>query len=287
MISEKIPERGWIPLYALFVLGRIPTRTKMQKLVFLVQTEGRISGYRFFKNHYGPFSDELEVDLGAFSTSLGLMQTQIVDGMRYPYYLYESTKKGRELGKELSGKLPPNVLQRAEGLIRKYGNQNYQQLLEYVYKKYVIPEETFDDVFSHLSDDLMSLENIWSTWYKEDCPASFLMLAVVEYISKALSKVKDTKDQVLHGVCASCISELTGKLVDLTSNCKTIEKCPFTFRTLFSEISDQIGFLDQYCGKHGIIGSISEIDFSDFIDEEELKRLEDVLAKTRPSELMY
>jgi len=288
MIKVKIPERGWIPLYALQILGKIPTATKMQKLVFLVQTEGKIDGYRFYKNHYGPFSDELEVDVRSFSQSLGLMQTQIVEGAHYPYYVYQPTHKGQQvIGQFMVENVPDDVRERAESLIKKYGSKNYKQLLEYVYKKYVIPKETFEETYSHLTDDLSSLNSIWTNWYRDDCAASFLILAVVEYCSKALSKVKATNEPVLQGVCASSISELTGKIMDLTAHWKSPEECPFSFKTIFSEISDQINFIDHFCGRQGIIGNIAEIDFSDFINEEELRRLEDVLAQTRPSELMY
>lgn len=288
MISKKIPERGWIPLYLLRILDKIPTATKMQKLIFLIQTEGKIDGYRFFKHHYGPYSDELEVDLKAFSESLGIMQTHIIEGANYPYYLYQPTPKGQKLIEYfVEKKIPSDIRKRVDAVIGKYGNRDYQQLQEYVYRKYVIPEQTFEEIYSHLSDDLISLDNIWKTWYRDNCPASFLILAVVEYSSKALSKVKGVNDPVLRGVCVSSISELTARIVDLTSHCETTEKCPFTFKSLFSEISDHINFLDNYCGKHSIIGNILQIDFSDFINEEELRRLEEVLAKNRPSELMY
>jgi len=284
----KLPQRSWLPLYLLYVLGKIPTATKLQKLVFLIQTEGRIDGYRFFKRHYGPYSDELEVDVRAFSQSLNLMQTQIVEGANYPYFLYLPTQKGLNLTEQIvKTEVPKEISKRADAIIKKYGNRSYQELQEYIYTRYVIPEQIFDEVYSHLSDDLISLDNIWKAWYKDDCPASFLILAVVEYSSKALSQLKDIPDPVLRGVCISSISELTAKLVDLTSHCESTEKCPFSFKTLFSEISDHISFLDGYCGKHGIIENILEIDFSDFIDEEELRRLEKILEKTRPADLMY
>jgi len=288
MISKKIPERGWIPLYLLYVLGKIPTATKLQKMVFLIETEGKIDGYSFFKKHYGPYSDELEVDVRSFSESLNLMQTQIVEGARYPYYLYLPTTKGKDFTKRIiQEKVPPKLLKRADAIIQKYGKRNYQELQEYVYKKYVLPEQTFEQMYPRLSADLVSLDNIWNKSYQDDCPASFLILAVVEYGAKALSKLKKVPDPVLRGVCASSISDLTAKLVDLTSHCQAMEKCPFSFKTLFSEISDHINFLDHYCGKHGIMQNIMDIDFSDFMDEEELKRLEKTLEKTRPSELMY
>ena len=288
MISRKLPKRGWIPLYALSVLGKIPTATKLQKLIFLIQTEGKIDGYRFFKKHYGPYSDELDMDVRSFSQSLDLMQTQIVEGANYPYFLYQPTLEGLKLTKELAEtEIPKEIRKRADEILAKYGGKSYQELQEYIYKKYVIPEQVFEDVYSHLSDDLISLDNLWTTLYKDDCPASFLILAVVEYGAKALSKLESVPDPVLRGVCVSSISKLIAKLVDLTSHCETTEKCPFSFKALFSEISDHISFLDNYCGKHGVIENIGEIDFFDFINEEELERLEKVLEKTRPAELMY
>jgi hypothetical protein len=288
MISRKIPERGWIPLYLLHKLRRIPTATKLQKMVFLIETEGRIRGYGFFKKYYGPYSDELEVDVKSFSEPLNLMQDQIIEGVKYPYHLYLATAKGTDFIKEIiKEKISPSLLKRADAIIEKYGNKSYQELLVYVYQKYVLPDQTFQQMYGRLSDDLVSLDNTWSESYQDNCPASFLILAVLEYGAKALSKLKRVSDPVLRGVCTSSISDLTAKLVDLTSHCQGLEKCPFSFKSLFSEISDDINFLDYYCGKHGIMQNIMDIDFSDFMDEEELKRLERTLEKIPPSELMY
>jgi hypothetical protein len=39
--------------------------------------------------------------------------------------------------------------------------------------------------------------------------------------------------------------------------------------------------------KHEVLHSEIECDFSDFMDEEEIRRLEKELAKTKPSEVMY
>ena len=289
MLVEKIPERGWIPLYTLFKLGKIPTAVKLQKLIFLVQTEGHIGGYRFFKKHYGPYSDELNIDVRSFSQSLGLMQMKIIEGTTYPYYLYSATSAGNSFVKEVvMKKLPAEILKRAEEIIDCYKDKNYRELQEYVYRKYVITEETFGEVYPSIRDDLISLNALWEKLYSDDCPAAFLFLAVIEYCSKALSKLNVvTYDQVLRGVCVSSFSELTHKMLDISSSCETSNKCPFSFKTMFSEISDQINFINYYCGKHGIIDNILDIDFSDFMNEEELGRLEKEMAKTRPSELMY
>ncbi|MFA7080735.1 MAG: Panacea domain-containing protein [Candidatus Bathyarchaeia archaeon] len=287
MLVEKIPDRGWIPLYTLFKVGKISAATKLQKLIFLIQTEGKIDGYKFFKHHYGPYSEELVVDVQAFSKSLDLIDVQVIEGTKYPYYEYSPTAKGIETIQEIAAKLSLEDLKRADKIINKYKNKNYKELTEYIYKQYVIPEQTFETLYSSLSADLVSLDNIWEKYYKDDCPASLLILAVVEYSSKALEKLKTTKDPVVRGVCVSSISELTAKIVDLTSSLQTSKDCPFSFKTLLTEISDHINFLDNYCGKNNILPDILDIDFSDFMSEEELQRLEKTLAETQPSELMY
>lgn len=288
MFSEKIPDRGWIPLYTLYKVGKIPTAVKLQKLIFLIQTEGHVDGYRFFKNHYGPFSNELDVDIQSFSESLDLMQMKSVDGSVYPYYLYTSNPKGNALVKEVvEPKIPRETLKRVDEVIARYKDKNYKELQEYVYRKYIINDQTFEEVYPSLSDNLVSLCSLWEKWYREDCPVAFSVLAVVEYCSRILSKLTVKKDPVLRGVCISSISEMTTKILDLTSSWKVSDNCPLSFKSLFSEISDQINFLDHYCGKHEILPNILEIDFSDFMNEEELGRLENELSKTRPSELMY
>jgi len=211
----------------------------------------------------------------------------VIEGTKYPYYEYSPTAKGIETIQEIAAKLSLEDLKRADKIINKYKNKNYKELTEYIYKQYVIPEQTFETLYSSLSADLVSLDNIWEKYYKDDCPASLLILAVVEYSSKALEKLKTTKDPVVRGVCVSSISELTAKIVDLTSILQTSKDCPFSFKTLLTEISDHINFLDNYCGKNNILPDILDIDFSDFMSEEELQRLEKTLAETQPSELMY
>lgn len=288
MLYEKIPKRGWIPLYVLSVLGKVPTATKLQKLVFLIQTEGMVDGYLFHKKHYGPYSEELNVDVKAFSQSFELMETQLIEGKNFPYYLYLPTQKGIETVNEIvKTKISKEDKAKVDEIVKKYGTKNYQELTEYVYKRYVIPEQVFDQIYPELTDDLISLESIWKKWYKDDCPASLFVLAMLEYQSKVLLKLKNIAEPVLRGVCVSSISELTAKLISLTSNCEVSKQCPFSFKSLFSEVSDQISFLDNYCGKQGIIGNIFDIDFSDFLNEEDLKRLEKEIAETPPSELMY
>jgi hypothetical protein len=48
-----------------------------------------------------------------------------------------------------------------------------------------------------------------------------------------------------------------------------------------------VNFLNSYFGKNNISPDILDIDFFDFLNKEELKRLEKTLSETRPSDLMY
>jgi len=285
---RNIPKRAWVTLYLLHKLGRIPTAIKLQKLVFLLQTEGRVGDYRFFKRHYGPYSRELDMDTMSLSKSLKLMRTEIVEGMNYPYYLYSITPEGRKFVENVvKKKIDKEILERASSIIKKYGSMNHWELQEYVYRNYVISEESFKKLYPHLKDDLVSMNILWKERYADDCPASFFILAIVDYATKVLAKVKQKDDAVLRGVCIASVSELTAKLVDLTSTCQTTEKCPFSLKGLISKVSDYINFIDHYCSQHDILENILDVDFSDFLNEEELQRLEKVFKITKPSELIY
>lgn len=285
---RKIPKRTWVPLYSLYKLHKIPTAIKLQKLVFLIQTEGRVGGYRFFEHHYGPYSRELDMDTWSLSKSLKLMRTEIIEGMNYPYFLYSITSRGKKfVDNVVKKKIDKEILERVSNIIKKYGLMNHWDLQEYVYKNYVISKVTFNQLYPHLKDDLISLDIIWKKRYIDECPASFFILAIVEYATKVLAKVKQKDDDVLRGVCIASASELTAKLVDLTSTCETTEKCPFSLKGLFSEVSDHINFIDHYCSQHDILENILDVDFSDFLNEEELQRLEKVFKTTKPSELIY
>lgn len=288
MLSKKIPKRGWIPLYLLSVLGRVPTATKLQKLVFLIQTEGKVDGgYLFHKKHYGPYSEDLDVDVKAFSNSLNLMETRLVEGASHQYYLYTPTDLGRNTTNQLLTTIPEAVKKRVNRVIQNHGEKTYHELLEYVYENYVINETTFDQLYHEISDDLFSLETIWKQWYKDDCPSTLFVLAMIDYQSGLLTKLKSIEEPVFRGVCLSSISELTAKLMTITSSCKSSNKCSLSYKQLFSEVSDQINFLSSYCCKHEIIGDFFDADFCDFLGEEELERLEKELAKTSPTELLY
>jgi len=284
MYELKIPKRSWIPLYSLYLLKNITTALKFQKLTFLIQVEGKLPGYTFFMHHYGPFSRELDVD-SKFLNAINFVDKQIKEGEKYPYFVFSITNEGAKFVENTIEKtIEQPVLDKVMKIIKKHGNKNYLDITEYVYKKYVIPGMASQEIIPHLIEDSASLEHFWKRRYSEECPVSFLILAMIGYIEKAITKLSGIQDPVHKGVCIASISELTAKLIDLTSGCEIPEKCPLSFKHLLSDLSEHISFFDWYCSHHGILESVSDIDFSEFINEEELKRLQKIFQTT---ELIY
>jgi hypothetical protein len=86
--SMQLSERCWIPLLLLKLHGgRIATSLKLQKLVFLIQTEGRVKQrYRFMKRDYGPYSDELTLDMEVLSKNFSMVSIKTnMSASGYPY----------------------------------------------------------------------------------------------------------------------------------------------------------------------------------------------------------
>ena len=149
-----------------------------------------------------------------------------------------------------------------------------------MYRNYVISDrKDFFGIFHHLMDDLASLDFLWKKRYRDDCPASFLILTVIEYSAKVMEKLRKVEDPVCRGVCVASISELVARLIDLTSLC-TSKKYPFSFKHLISDVSEYMRFIESYCSRNGILGRVLDLDFSEFLDEEELERLEKAFQST-------
>jgi len=265
-------KRAWIPFLVLRDLGKIVTSTKFQKLVFLIHVEGRLRGYRFTKYPYGPYSNELEIDM-QLANALGLIKRDFVRGVTHTYYTYELTSEGFQILENVLENISPDRIRKASRVIRKYGEMDYKKLMEYVYKRYIVPREEFRRRSITIRRELDYLKDVWK-WKLVNEPRSIdtiYVLAIIEYAEKALEKAGTrVEDAVILGVCQATVSELIKKLSDLT-----LYALKEHVIRVDPEINEIFDFLQYYCSENNILPVIDELDFSDFIEEEDVKKLEE------------
>ncbi len=176
--QEVIPiagRRDWmvktkdIILYLLFAGGMrsVSGRTRLQKMLFLLENEGQLDARSFAKFgfepwKYGPFSKEASADV-EFLENAGLVQTCRIgpaaepewseleelsqdyadDGGEYsPEQLFAQeefslTDRGAQFVRErIESRIPPKLKQAIADVKKKYNRMSLTSLLRYVYAKY-------------------------------------------------------------------------------------------------------------------------------------------------------
>jgi len=269
----------WIPFLMLKELGEIITSTKLQKLTFLIQVEGRLRGYRFIKYPYGPYSLRLNLDM-FYANCFNLIMIDRKQGLMHEYYTYRLTHEGSEFTEMLLKKVSKDRKKRALEIIRKYGQMDYKKLMEYVYKWYVIPKAKFKVITENIRDISSVLKELWKRRLSEN-PQSISAvnaLAIIEYIEKALEKAESKiEDQVVLGVCIMVARDLLGLLES-----RILDNKYYIIRELDPEINEVFDFFQYYCSEYGILAVIDELDFSEFLTEEEIEQLEEAFREAKP-----
>ncbi|RDZ53390.1 hypothetical protein C5B91_20935 [Haloferax sp. Atlit-10N] len=146
-----------IPLTLAFVGDENPIdgRTRLQKMVFVVQQELVNSGhlnenqlYEFFAYDYGPFSKELAEDIDQ------MIEARLLDEEEVEYdddgnikYLYNLEPDGRELvEQELTAKDVEKVVEKATQIKERFnGDLSLPEVIDEVYAEY--PEYAENSVY--------------------------------------------------------------------------------------------------------------------------------------------
>ena len=88
---------------------RIRGRTRLQKIVFLLEEQGIDFGYEFKPYLYGPYSETLKGNLSML-TELGLVNEESeeieYDGVVHDRYVYSLTTEGRRFADRIEAKSP-------------------------------------------------------------------------------------------------------------------------------------------------------------------------------------
>jgi len=282
-VKPKIlPRRIWIPLLMLRELGKVVTSIRLQKLVFLIQVECRFRDeYDFIEYHYGPYSESLRQDIFVAS-QLGLVRTNVVHGLEHDYYEYELTEDGKAFTESLLKMVDERDVERARAVLRRYGNMDWRELVEYVYREYMKGKDEFRWVAGSLREVYLPImRSVWESELRRN-PGSLgatQVLAVVEYMDHVLGVAEErVEDSVTLGVLASTMKDLTFMLLELTRRLKT----GYVTAEVDPEVDELFEFLQDYCSRKGIAKKIGELDFSEFLDEEGMRRLEEAFRAMKP-----
>jgi DNA-binding PadR family transcriptional regulator len=175
MAQEATLERDDVLLLLLLALSKggtskVPSITRIEKLMFLLQEETGFSGklrdkFDFRAWKFGPFSKEIYEDLDLLST-LELVDVEERDLANYMEFteqdeLIESergepiiekvftlTDRGKRVAEKLKSLISEKDWSEIESLRRRFETSSLTRLIQYVYYKY--PETTEKSVLEHL-----------------------------------------------------------------------------------------------------------------------------------------
>jgi len=86
------------------------------------------------------------------------------------------------------------------------------------------------------------------------------------------------EDSVTLGVLASTMKDLTFMLLELTRRLKT----GYVTAEVDPEVDELFEFLQDYCSRKGIAKKIGDLDFSEFLGVEGMRRLEEAFRAMKP-----
>jgi len=145
MVNTKLPEKRHAILIAILSgLGEVRSRTRLEKLVFLLQEElgfDFIASYSFSPNKIGPYSAEVVLD----AKELGAMDiieeeevihpTYYADGRDFVQYIYHISPQAEEMAHSIYDAMDSDSRAKIAAL-KKYNDMPLKDLLEYVHNKW-------------------------------------------------------------------------------------------------------------------------------------------------------
>ena len=142
LFVDDLPlKRMMWPLLTLYVVGEIRGKTKLQKLVFLLDKELNIikdQGYNFVPYKYGPFSKELIEDVEMLILT-GLVETKEevkeFNGEEVTIAIYKLTDRGKNIARRIYDELTDEEKRRINKL-KEFNTGSARSLTEYVHRKY-------------------------------------------------------------------------------------------------------------------------------------------------------
>lgn len=267
-------DRCWILLLLLKRTRKIVTRTKLQKLIFLIQDESRIKGgYDFRKNHHGPHSYRLTADAESLAQEEIVTKEEILGRNNRLYYVYEATEKVDEIFEnDVCPKVDSSLISRADTIIEKYKDCDYNQLTEYVYKKYLPTNAEYNDRCKFMLTEMSFIEKLWENEYKPESVVFIDVMSAIEYITLIFNHLERNSDRVVKGVLLNASEDLLENLYEITD--KYFENI-YYFESL-SYLNELFSFINYYSDKNEVYPNLTNLDFSEFLSEEEMERLHQI-----------
>ncbi len=277
-IDSGPPSRIWLPIYCLDKLKEIITATKFQKLIFLIQTEGKTkSWFDYHWHHFGPYSQDLRNDLSALCSQDLINIEPMTTTKGFETNRYSILAQGQSLLETMV--LEPEIrddLRRVDKIIDKYGRLNYQEILEIVYARYDLD---LNELTKKLEANLWSLNKNWLQLYKmkSDCIYCTYALAMIEYSETILDKILNKSiDKLTRQICLRTINDMINHLGEVTSVCSNFKTCPFDCKPQAKECIEYFEFLQKYCQDKQIYPAVEDLKLSDIMAPEQIdKMLED------------
>lgn len=198
------------------------------------------------------------------------------------------TIKAKELGIEVETKihdkgksyveaevvpvLPHKIRNQVDAIIDKYSDFNHDILVEYVHKNYTdVESKTLESVRAETESRLQKLIDIWKGLDKDN-NVVLNITAYLEYCKVSLTKLDDSMKPMPKVLLLSSVRDLLNYIEKFTAvsidNLQAFSATPI-------EIEELLSFVEYICEKYNIIKALDseELDYSDFISEEEAERL--------------
>ena len=142
LFVDELPLKRMIwPLLTLYVVGEIRGKTKLQKLVFLLDKELNIirdHGYNFVRYRYGPFSKELIEDVEMLIL-IGLVKTEEevkeFNSEEVTIVVYKLTDRGKNIARKAYNELTDEEKRRINKL-KEFNAKSARSLTVYVHRRY-------------------------------------------------------------------------------------------------------------------------------------------------------
>ncbi len=269
----------WLPLYALKKLGKVYSKTKLQKLVFLAQYEARLDLYDFRKYPYGPYSPDLNLETLMYPTLIKAeINTSSLDPQRQ-YYLFELGPEGGKALSALTAKVGRAYLKRVDETLQHYSKMKTPELLEDVYRRFALKDEDSAKLETSVKVELEPIRSANDQYfYTHGNRQSFFLLLQLHLLERAIGALGKTPDTVQRGVILNLGQEMIAKTRDALGDMAAGADSSM-LRPKFVDLGDLTRYLREYCDARGILRDTLKQQLKELMSEDEAKRLAEALAQ--------
>ncbi len=263
--KEKLM-RGWPILLALHYAGEMALHIRLQKILFLVMSEGKVKmPYNFTKHEYGPYEPEIKLDYLSLENE-GYISVRCISKPERSYSIFSITKKGEEyVTRTLLRSIGQNNLKRIECVVRKYKGEDWKKTVSIVYERFNLERPELERKRMEIREELFRLRPLWEAHYQKNyCYHVFTSLALIDHSIIMLGKKRfDDLDITQYNVLTSFLEEVVNYLKRETLS---FSPCPETSGCQKTEDIEELYDFIQYLGeKYRILPSTynEDVDLDD------------------------